>query len=114
MSKHLDFWKTVERPDKRMWIRDSAGTLIDFSGYTFSFKLGAIGAAASFTKTSGITGAAGSGVEPTGTPNVTLSFSANELDSLVPGEYAWQLRTTTGSLDRGMYEGTATVHDIIT
>jgi hypothetical protein len=110
----LRYYRTAERPDIRLWLRDSNGNLIDFSsGYTFAFKLGNAGSAATFTKTTGITGAVGSGVEPTGAPNVTLTFTASELDGLAVGPCLWQLRATTGGLDR-YFQGPFHLHDVIT
>ncbi len=96
-----------------MWIQDRSGALIDMSsGYTFSLRIGTPGSTALLTKSSGITGAAGSGVEPSGTPNVTVAFSAGELN-LAAGTYAWQLTATTSSLDR-VFAGTFVVLDVIT
>lgn len=96
-----------------MWLADSAGTLIDFStGYTFSFKIGDTGAAALLTKTTGITGAAGAGVAPTGTPNIVVAWSAGELN-VTPGQYAWELTCTNSSLDRVFY-GSFTILDTVT
>jgi hypothetical protein len=110
----LRYYRTAERPDIKLWLADSNGNLIDFStGYTFAFKLGNPGTAADFTKTTGITGAAGSGVEPTGTPNITLAFTAAELDALTAGAYLWQIRATTGGLDR-YFQGPFHLHDVIT
>lgn len=78
--------RTAELPDVKLWWLDDDGTLINFaSGYTFTFKLGRPGSAATFTKSTGITGAAGSGTETSGTPNVTISFTAAELDALAIG-----------------------------
>jgi hypothetical protein len=114
MSTDLHYYRTAERPDIRLWLLDDDGALVDFaSGYTFAFKLGVPGSAATFTKTTGVTGAAGSGTQASGTPNVTLSFSAAELDALTVGSTTWQLRATTTSLDR-IYQGRFTVHDVIT
>jgi len=110
----LHYYRTAERPDLKFWIQDDDGTLIDFStGYTFAFKLGQPGSAATFTKTTGITGAAGSGTESSGTPNITISFTAAELDALVVGNTTWQIRATTTSLDR-IWQGTFSLHDVIT
>jgi hypothetical protein len=110
----LVYVRTAERPDLKMWIEDDDGALIDFStSYTFAFKLGYLGAAAVFTKTTGITGAAGSGTAPTGTPNVTVAFTAAELDAVTAGNYKWQLRATTGGLDR-VYQGDFVLRDVIT
>lgn len=93
---------TAERPDVHVWWTDRpGGTLIDFStGYTFVFKLGKPSQAAVFTKSTGITGAAGAGVEPTGTPNVVVSFTAAELALIAAGDWKAQITATTGGLDR--------------
>lgn len=95
--------RTAELPDIQIWWTDSAGALIDFSsGYTFTFKIGTPGSAAVHTKTTGITGATGSGDEDSGTPNVTIAFSTGELDAVASGPYTWQLtaRRTADSKDR--------------
>lgn len=93
--------KTAERPAIQLWIRDSNGNLIDFSsGYTFTFKIGYPGRTALLTKTTGIVGAAGAGVEPSGTPNVVISPIAGELDIAKGKAYTGQLTATTGGLDR--------------
>ncbi len=114
MADTLRYYRTAERPDIRIWLLDDNGNLIDFSagGWTFQFKLGNPGKTATFTKTSGITGAVGSGVEPTGTPNITLTFTAAELDGLTAGPSLWQLRATTSGLDR-YFQGPFHLHDVI-
>lgn len=111
----LVIYRTAERPSlKFWWVDDDGVTLIDFStGYTFVLKLGAPGQAATFTKSTGITGAAGSGSEPSGTPNLVVSFTAAELDGLTKGPTTLQIRATTGGLDRVM-EHKVTVKDVIT
>lgn len=114
MSASIILYRTAERPDIKLWLEDSDGTLVDFSsGYTFTFKLGTPGSAAAFTKSTGITGAAGSGVEPTGTPNITMTFTAAELDSLTVGHTTGQLVATTSSLDR-VWRFKVEVRDVIT
>lgn len=101
MATTLRYKRAAARPEITFWWRDRTGALIDFStGYTFTFKLGAVGSAAAFTKSTGITGAAGAGVEPTGTPNVTLSFTAGELAALTIGPTTWELTATSGGLAR--------------
>lgn len=113
MSDTFKYHKTAERPAAELWIKDDDGTLINFlSGYTFSFKIGTPGSAALLTKTTGIAGAAGSGSEPDGTPNVTITWSAGEL-ALTPGIYAWELTATTSSLDR-VFDGKFVIDDVIT
>ncbi len=102
----------ADKPIAELWIQDRSGALIDFSvGYTFVFKIGTQGSTALLTKSSGITGAVGSGVEPTGTPNVTITWAAGEL-ALTPGTYLWTLKATTSSLDR-KYRGTFVINDVI-
>lgn len=109
----VTYAKTADRPALKLWLLDDDGSLIDFSsGWTFSFKIGTPGSAALLTKTSGITGAAGAGTEPTGTPNVTVTWSAGEL-ALTPNAYSWQLTATTSSLDR-VFSGGFTITDVIT
>ncbi len=100
MSGPLRYYQGAERPALKLWLQDDDGTLIDFAtGYTFELKIGLVGQAALLTKTAGIVGAAGTGVEPTGTPNVTVSWTSGEL-AITVGAYSWQLKATTGGLDR--------------
>ena len=112
MTQTLKYRSTAERPAAELWLFDDDGTLIDFSsGYTFVFKIGVVGQTALLTKSSGITGAAGSGSEPSGTPNVTVTWTAGDL-TIAPGTYAWQLTATTSSLDR-LFVGQFEVLDVI-
>lgn len=100
MTGPLRYYQGAERPALKLWLEDDDGTLIDFStGHTFSFKVGNTGEPALLTKTTGIVGAAGVGAEPTGTPNVTITWAAGELD-ITPGAYSWVLIATSGGLDR--------------
>lgn len=109
----IHIYRYSERPDVPMWLRDSAKNLLDFStGYTFEFSLGQPDVVATFFKTTGITGAAGSGVGPTGVPNLTLTFTAGERDNLTPGTTTWQVNARTGGKDR-FWQGVAVVHGII-
>lgn len=95
----IRYHSSAERPSLELWLEDDDGTLIDFSsGYTFSVKIGTI-AATLLTKTTGITGAAGSGSEPSGAPNLTVAWTAGELD-ITPGAYTLQVTATTSGLDR--------------
>ncbi len=96
----LSWPSSAERPGWNIWWLDDAGELIDFSsGYTFSLKIGPRNGTALLTKTTGITGAAGSGVEPTGTPNVVVTWSTGEL-AIAQGVYRLELTATTSSTDR--------------
>lgn len=110
----LTYAKTADRPAAEGWIFDDDGALIDFSSgsYSYQLKIGNPGSAALLTKTSGITGAAGAGVEPTGTPNIVITWSAGEL-AITPGTYTAQLTATISSLDR-VYSGVITILDVVT
>jgi hypothetical protein len=109
----LVYFRTAERPDLQFWLQDDDGVLINFaSGYTFAWRLGTPGDAAVFEKTTGIAGAAGAGTEPSGTPNIVLTFTADELDDVTAGNYVWQLQATTSTLDR-FFEGTIRIKDVI-
>lgn len=100
MSGRVAWKKSAERPTLDIWWFDSAGALIDFSsGYTWSLKVGVPGSTALLTKTTNITGAAGSGTAPTGTPNVVVTWAGGEL-TLTAGSYTAELTGTTSSLDR--------------
>jgi hypothetical protein len=108
----LSYFKNAERPVAELWIRDKAGTLIDFStGYTFVLKIGHPDLTALLSKSSGIAGAAGAGVEPTGTPNVVVTWTAGELN-LTPARYRWDLVATTGGLDR-TFSGTIQIKPVV-
>lgn len=63
-----------------------SGDLVDFTtGYTFTLKLSLASAPATvlFTKTTGFTGAAGTGTSQSGTPNLTVEWATSgELNDL--------------------------------
>lgn len=111
MGTRLTYHRNAERPAAKMWLFDDDGTLIDMSGYSFRFRVGNPGQTAALSKTSNITGGAGSGVEPDGTPNVTITWTAGELD-IAPGTYRWQLTASTSGLDR-VFEGQFKIEDEI-
>jgi hypothetical protein len=95
------YYLTAERPEVKLWLLDEDDALIDLaSGYTFSFKIGKPSQAAIFTKTTGITGAAGTGTETSGTPNLTIAFTAGELAALEARTWTAQITATTAGLDR--------------
>jgi hypothetical protein len=116
MSNTLRYHTTASLPSSGTWLLDDDGALIDFAtGYTFSLKIGHKGSAAILTKTTGITGATGAGVEPTGTPNVVFAWSDAEFAGKTPGPYTWQLTctATSGGKDR-VFEGRFELMDVIT
>jgi hypothetical protein len=90
------YFSTAERPALKIWWHDDDGSLIDFStSYTFSLVIGAL------TKTTNITGAAGAGTNPTGTPNITIAWSPGEIATIgAAGAYTARLTATTSSADR--------------
>jgi hypothetical protein len=113
MIPTLTYHATAARPAAELWLLDDDGSLIDFSsGYTFTLRVGAKDEAAILTKTTGITGAAGAGVEPTGTPNVVITWTAGELD-IVRAAHWFQLTATTGGLPR-VFEGRLIILHVIT
>ena len=98
MSLRVRVVDVTNRPSCQIWWFNSAGTLVDFSsGYTFELRIGSGGATRLVDKTTGITGAAGAGVAPTGTPNVTIAWTAGELAVLAQGSYTADLLATDGS-----------------
>jgi hypothetical protein len=95
MSTGLRYARSAERPDLRLWLQDDEGDLIDLStGYTFTVHIGRRGHVSDRTKTTGITGAVGAGVSPTGTPNLVISWASGELN-LTPGAYDLDIIATT-------------------
>ena len=106
--------RSAELPSLKLWwYDDDDETLVDLSAVSsWSLKIGHPGSAALLTKTTGITGAAGSGSEPDGTPNVVVAWSAGELN-LTPGAYGFQITATTASGDRVLL-ATIEIRDVIT
>jgi len=88
----------AEDPGPGVWWASRAGTLIDYTGYSFVAKI-TDGATSLLTKTSGITGDVGAGSAPDGTPNIAIDWDADELD-IPPGEYTLELTPTSGGRQR--------------
>lgn len=96
----VEYYRGSEDPNLAFWLVDVNGNLIDFStGYAFEFKIGQPETTAIVTKTTGIAGAVGSGEEPTGTPNILITWEVDELD-IEAGNYEWRLKATLGTRDR--------------
>lgn len=90
----------VELPSLHLWWRDELGDLIDMSTVTgWQLRVGLPDCEAVIEKTSGISGAVGSGVSPTGVPNVVLTWATGELN-VSPGLYLAQLKASWGTTDR--------------
>ena len=99
MTGRLSYAAHAEDPAVGVWWTDRTGTLIDYSsGYTFEAVV-TDGVTALLSKTSGITGAAGAGTAPTGTPNIVITWGSGELN-LTPGEYTLELTPTSDGRQR--------------
>jgi hypothetical protein len=95
-----------EFPSIRLWWVDDQDTLINFaSGYTFSLTVSR-GSTTYITKTTGFTGAAGSGTPDSGTPNLTIAWNSGELDSgvLNAGVYRIDLVATFTSSSKERFQ----------
>jgi len=88
----LTYTQGAELPDAALTWKDSAKAIIDFSsGHTFVLKIGARGAAATITKSAGITGAASA-------PNITVTWATSaELNTLAVGSHEADLIATRTS-----------------
>lgn len=87
-----------ELPAAELTVLEDDGTVIDLSaGYTFEVKVAPIGSTtASFTKTTGVTGAATA-------PNATVTWATSaELSTLTAGLYTLQFRATRTSDSRNL------------
>jgi hypothetical protein len=112
MTAKVRYKRNAELPSLEIWWLDDDGDLVDMSTASgFTLKIGNVGSTALLTKTSGITGAAGSGSEVSGVPNVTVAWSAGELD-LTPGRYTMQLFATFTGGQRDM-DCSFVVEDVI-
>lgn len=92
-------------PDLGLYVRVD-GTLLTglATGHTFELKV-VDDATTMFTKTTGFTGATGTGVPPSGTPNLVVQWATSaELSTLVAGtNYLAQLKITRSSDSRIRY-----------
>jgi len=79
----------AELPDRTLTWNDSNGAVIDFAATPHTFRLD-FDFAAPVSKITGITGSSTA-------PNVTITFTAGETDTWVPGKYRallWAKRTS--------------------
>lgn len=110
----VTYYKSAELPSLKIWWYSDDNTLVDLSAVdSWSLKIGSPGSAAVLTKTTGITGAAGAGSEPSGTPNVVVAWAAGDLN-LTPGVYGLQLTATTSGTGDRVLTGTIDIRDVIT
>lgn len=99
----LRYYVGSDLPDTQITLKNGDGTYPDFSsGYTFQVKVAPAGStSASFTKTTSISGAAGS----TTVANVSVSWATSgELNTLTAGYYTLQLQVTRTSDSRQWIE----------
>lgn len=94
----IELVDTESLPDLGLYVRENGSLLTGLaSGYTFELKVADSTDTIMFTKTTGITGQTGSGIPPTGTPNVVVQWNASpsELAALTGGDtYQAQLKIT--------------------
>jgi len=91
----IEYVVGAELPDQSLVWKDYLGQVINYStGWTFTLRLAT---ATTTTKSSGITGAATA-------PNITVTWTAAEWDSVPVGQWQAQLwaRRTADSKDRVM------------
>lgn len=106
ISKTWLYHQTQEDPAYAVEWRDGTGELIDFStGYTFTVSLIDGAGTTALTKATGIAGAATR-------PNITVAWSANELD-LTPGFYRLHLKATVAGRDRVFKPGHPDIIQIV-
>lgn len=105
-------------PERTLFIGDEdpleiwwfiSGQLVDFStGYTFIGTLAATNdpTSAVFTKSTGFTGATGSGVEgDDGTPNLVVAWpTTGELNNVDEGQYIFQIVATAADTSQSTYQ----------
>ena len=94
-------------PSLGLFVREN-GTLLTGldTGHTFELKIAEADGTVVVTKTTGITGQAGTGTPPSGTPNVVIAWSSgtSELASLTGGDtYQVQLKITRTADTRSRY-----------
>lgn len=111
MANNREWHRGAELPALAVWWLDSQGTLIDFTGAAFEVRIGQLGCPALLVKTSGVTGGAGAGAEPTGTPNVLITWQPDDLD-IEPDAYIVTIVATVGASDRVM-QTTLRILDVV-
>lgn len=83
--------RNAELPGMDVWWRDSKGDLLDLTtASAMTLRVGLVGRPAVIEKTVGIATAEGSGTDPDGVPNVTITWLPGELD-IEPGVYTAHL-----------------------
>lgn len=110
----VTYYRSAELPALQVWWYDDDNNLINFAAASgWELKIGQPGSAALLTKTSGITGSAGTGTPGNGTANVAVEWSAGELATLTAGTYVLQLTATVGGGQR-VLQAVIDVRDVIT
>lgn len=103
MAVTVEWPRNAELPTLQIWWTDNDGTLVsDLTSATITLKIGGLGATGTLalTKTTGLAAAVGAGTNPTGTPNLVVTWATGELD-IAPDVYVCEIQARyTGSLDR--------------
>lgn len=90
----LAYHAGAELPTARGWLTTPDGTLVDLTTLALTVIVSRHGKTL-LTKTTGLTGAAGEGVEPTGTPNLVIAWAPDELN-LPAGTYDLRIEARAG------------------
>jgi hypothetical protein len=94
----VSYIQSAELPDIQITWRDSDGDIIDYStGWTFIVRIGMLGQSAVLEKTTGVVG-------NNTAPNIVITWSSTELNTLATGTYVLQVvaRETASGKDRVM------------
>lgn len=91
----LRYHAGAEVPSARLWLTDDMGDLVDLTALDLTALIVRHGRTVE-TKTSGLVGAAGDGTEPSGDPNLTITWDAGEL-AVPAGNYDLRIEARTGS-----------------
>lgn len=95
----IQYRATSENLPIRLWWRDDTGQLINLSTYdSFEVEIQS-GGVEHFAKTTGITGAAGSGASPTGTPNLVITWVDGDFDTVPVGAHKLVIRAIDAGLE---------------
>lgn len=96
MRTKLSYARNQVRPEAWLWLLDDDESLMDLSSGTFRSMIGYVDAPALKVKTTGFTGALGSGNEQNGSPNLRIAWVTGDLD-IAPGKYILQIEWNIGS-----------------
>jgi hypothetical protein len=98
MTTTISYVEGAELAPARLRLIDVDDAPADLSASTITVKVGHLGTTAVLTKTSGF--AAPTPPFAAGAPNLTVNWSAGELDAVDPGVYWMQITARSAGLDR--------------